>query len=392
MHSYNGLFDNMLTNDAMTVAFMDASENKRDRDDVRKVLNNLDYHKDKLRNILVNEKFKIIKHTPCIINEANCHKEREIVKPYYKYEQVVHHLIVGQLKPIIMKGFYEYSCGSIPDRGCHFGKRNLERWIKKFPENTRIYVLKMDVRHFFENVDHDILKDKLSKVIRDKKFLRLLFQIIDAHEKGLPLGYYPSQWLANFYLKAFDHFVKEVLGAQFYMRYMDDMVILDTDKSRLHEMCKAIKEYLGVNLKLELKDNWQVFPLAVNSDDKNGRCLDFMGFKFYRNMTTLRKSILCRATRKANKIYKKSKTGKNVTWKDATSMISYMGWIDHTKTYQYYLDYIKPKVIIRSMKHKVSKHNRKENKYDRLETSSWYTIGKAVRGRFLFQYNYCVSA
>ena len=340
MHSYNGLFDNMLTDDAMTVAFIDASENKRDRDDVRKVLDNLSFHKGKLRKILRDEKFKIIKHTPCIINEANCHKEREIVKPYYKYEQVVHHLIVGQLKPIIMKGFYEYSCGSIPKRGCHYGKRNLERWIKKFPENSRIYVLKMDVRHFFENIDHDILKNKLSEVIRDKKFLKLLFQIIDAHEKGLPLGYYPSQWLANFYLKAFDHFVKEVLGADFYMRYMDDMVILDTDKYRLHEMCKAIKEYLGVRLKLELKDNWQVFPLAVNSDDKEGRCLDFMGFKFYRNMTTLRKSILCRTRRKANKIDKKNSTGKNVTWKDATSMISYMGWIDHTKTYQYYLDYI----------------------------------------------------
>ena len=377
MHSYNGLFDVMITDESMTDAFKNASLRKRNRDDVRKVLSNLDWEKDNLRRILVNEELRLQKHPSCVINESNCHKEREIVKPYFKYEQVVHHLVVGQLKPIIMKGFYEYSCGSIPKRGCHYGKKHVEKWIRSYPENTTIYVLKMDIRHFFENIDHDILKSKLSKIIRDKKFLRLVFKIIDNHEDGLPLGYYTSQWFANFYLKDFDHFVKEELGAEFYIRYMDDMTIFGTDKHQLHEMRKAIEEYLGIKLHVHLKDNWQVFPLAETRKDKHGRCLDFMGFKFYRNYTSVRKSILFRVRRKANKIDKKNREGKPVTWKDATSMISYMGWIDKTNTYQYYLDYIKPKVIIKSMKRKVSKHHRKENNYDRLEASDWFTVRKA---------------
>ena len=277
-----------------------------------------------------------------------------------------------------MKGFYEYSCGSIPKRGCHYGKKHVEKWIRSYPENETVYVLKMDIRHFFENIDHDILKSKLSKIIRDKKFLRLVFKIIDNHEVGLPLGYYTSQWFANFYLKDFDHFVKEELGAEFYIRYMDDMTIFSTDKQRLHEIRKAIEEYLGTKLHVHLKDNWQVFPLAETKDDNHGRCLDFMGFKFYRKYTSVRKSILYRVRRKANKIDKKNREGKPVTWKDATSMISYMGWIDKTNTYQYYLDYIKPKVIIKSMKRKVSKHHRKENKHDRLEASDWFTVRKAA--------------
>lgn len=378
MHSYNGLFDAMITDESMTDAFKNASLRKRNRDDVRKVLSNLDWEKENLRRILVNEELRLQKHPSCVINESNCHKEREIVKPYFKYEQVVHHLVVSQLKPIIMKGFYEYSCGSIPKRGCHYGKKHVEKWIRSYPENETVYVLKMDIRHFFENIDHDILKSKLSKIIRDKKFLRLVFKIIDNHEVGLPLGYYTSQWFANFYLKDFDHFVKEELGAEFYIRYMDDMVIFSTDKQQLHKIRKSIEEYLGTKLHVHLKDNWQVFPLADTKDDKHGRCLDFMGFKFYRKYTSVRKSILYRVRRKANKIDKKDREGKPVTWKDATSMVSYMGWIDKTSTYQYYLDYIKPKVIIKSMKRKVSKHHRKENEHDRLEASDWFTVRKAA--------------
>ena len=178
MHSYNGLFEDMLTDSSMTTAFLDASKGKRNRNDVQRVLNNLEAEKENLRSILDTETLRLVKHPTCTINEANCHKERDIVKPFFKYEQVVHHLVVAQLKPIIMKGFYEYSCGSIPDRGCHYGKKHIERWIRRYPEDQTIYVLKMDIRHFFENVDHDILKAKLSKIIRDKKFLRLLFKIL----------------------------------------------------------------------------------------------------------------------------------------------------------------------------------------------------------------------
>lgn len=382
----------MLADEALTVAFQDASKGKRNRKDVQRVLNNLEAEKANLKDLLINEKVEFVKHPVCIINEYSCQKEREIIKPYYRYEQVIHHLVVAQLKPIIMHGFYEYSCGSIPDRGCHFGKRHMERWIRSYPKDKTIYVLKMDIRHFFENVDHDVLKVKLSKVIRDKKFLRLCFKIIDHVEKGLPLGYYTSQWFANFYLKDFDHYMKEVLGADKYMRYMDDMVVLDTDLEHLHMILEGAEKYLNEELHVELKGNWQIFPMLHDKQDVGGRALDFMGFKFYRNHTTLRKSILKRARRKALNIGKKRREGKPITHKDATSMISRMGWLDHTDTYEYYLKYIKPQVIIRDMKHKVSKHQRKENKRnDRLENSKRVAERKTPRSGREFIYHDCLS-
>lgn len=393
MWSYNNLFAQMLTDQSMTTAFMDASKGKREREDVKWVLNHLDSEKENLREILDTETLRLVKHPSCVIREANCHKQREIVKPNFRYEQVVHHLVVNQLKPIVLHGFYEYSCGSIPERGCHYGKKYVEKWVREYPKDQKVYILKMDIRHFFENIDHDILKNKLAKVIRDKKFLRLLYQIIDNHPQGLPLGFYTSQWFANFYLKEFDHYVKEVLHAEHYIRYMDDMVIFDTDKARLHEMRKKISEYLSVELNVELKDNWQVFPLAENREDNHSRPLDFMGFKFYRNHTTLRKSILKHIIRKSARINAKIRTHQNVTWKDASSIVSYMGWITHSDTYHYYFTYIRSNVIIRSMKYKVSKHHRKESKhYDRLEISAGFSNKPSVGGRYLFKYDNCVPA
>lgn len=365
MKSYNGLFDNMLSESAMDDAFRKAARGKRKREDVQYVLGDLEKHKKKLTKLLVKDRFKLKKHETCKINEYNCHKERNIVKPYFRYEQVVHHLVVAQLKPVVMDGLYEFSCGSIPERGCHYGKRHIEKWIAQYGDKP-IYVLKMDIRHFFENIDHDILKGKLDGIIRDKRFLKLCYMIIDNHEVGIPLGYYTSQWFANLYFKKFDHYVKEVLHADHYIRYMDDMNIFDTSKERLHWIRENISEYLEKELRLELKGNWQVFPLAVDSKDVHGRPLDFMGFKFYRNATTLRKSILRRVRRKSRRIARKSK----VTWYDAVSMISYIGWITHTATYNYYLSQVKPNIDIKSLKLKVSRHDRRENrKHDELANS-----------------------
>lgn len=376
----------MLSESSMDEAFRNAAKGKSKREDVQNVIGDLDKHKKKLKKLLVKDRFKLKKHESCRINEYNCHKERDIVKPYFRYEQVVHHLVVGQLKPIVMSGFYEFSCGSIPERGCHYGKKHIEKWIEQYGDQP-IYVLKMDIRHFFENVDHDILKKMLADIIRDKRFLKLLYMIIDNHEVGLPLGYYTSQWLANFYLKKFDHYVKEELGADNYIRYMDDMNIFDTDKKKLHWMRQKISEYLENVLHLELKDNWQVFPLANDSKDRHGRPLDFMGFKFYRNVTTLRKSILYRARRKSNRIAKKSK----VTWYDAVSMISYMGWITHTATYDYYVKYIKPNVVMKVLKLKVSRHSRKESEYDKLAKSKRVAGDQALGGGHCFQPEYGLS-
>lgn len=120
MRSYNNLYEPMLQDDYIKQCFINASKKKKNRNDVREVLENLDEHTELLKKMLTEELFIPDYHKPSIINESSSKKTRRILKPHYKYEQVIHHCAIGQFKPIVMNGLYEFSCGSIPGRGVHY--------------------------------------------------------------------------------------------------------------------------------------------------------------------------------------------------------------------------------------------------------------------------------
>lgn len=438
MKSYNNLYEPILQDDYIRKCFKDAAKGKTKRRDVKKILENLDEEVGVLKSIMQEEMFIPDYHEKCVINDNNCHKTRRILKPHYKYEQVVHHLAVGQFKTVVMNGLYEFSCGSIPGRGVHYGKKFMKKWIDSYG-GKKMYVLKMDIHHFFESIDRTILKRKLREVIRDSRFYRLLCVLIEfdriaetvkvledvatemsadevrglvsciafdddagavaflksagvwgdtlekataiirERRRGVPLGYYTSQWFGNFYLKKLDHYIKQELGAENYMRYVDDMVVLGKSKKKLHKTRRQIDEYLRNELHLELKCDWQVFRFEYVAKDATvcGRMLDFMGFQFHHDRITMRKSTIQRARAKAYKIKAKDK----ITWYDATVMLSYMGWFTHTDTYDYYLKYIKPNVNVKKLKKIISKHQRKENERERMENSNGNAAGTSGGGR-----------
>lgn len=264
---------------------------------------------------------------------------------------------------------YEFSCGSVPNRGAHYGKKYIERWIQRDKKNCK-YVLKMDIRHFFESVDHDVLKAWLKKKIRDERMLYILELIIDGSEVGLPLGFYTSQWLSNFMLQPLDHFIKEQLKAVHYIRYMDDMVVFGKNKKELHRMQQEIERFLREKFNLQMKGNWQVFRFDYTekkTGKRKGRPLDFMGFQFYHDKTILRESIMLSCTRKVNRVAKKEK----ITWYDATAILSYMGYLSNTDTYDMYLQRVKPYVNVKKLKKIVSKHSKRKEreKHERMERS-----------------------
>lgn len=447
MKSYNNLYEPMLQDDYIKQCFTDASRKKKNRNDVKEVLQNLDRETEILKRMLQGEMFIPDFHEKSVINDGSKQKTRRILKPNFKYEQVVHHCAIGQFKQIVLNGFYEFSCGSIPSRGVHYGKKYMRKWIDSYG-GKKLYILKMDVHHFFESIDRDILKKRLRSVIRDNRFFRLLCVLVE-HDKvaevikiledaatemseehvkelvsyiafcenvkaentlrragvsentfrevmgviaeerkgipemeeveeeqraGVPLGYFTSQWFGNFYLKQLDHYIKEVLHSGEYMRYMDDMVILGKSKKNLHKIKKEIEKYLHDNLKLELKGDWQVFRFEYIGKDGTvkGRMLDYMGFQFHHDRTTIRKSTLESARKKAYHIARDEK----ISWYNATVMLSYMGWFKHTDTYDYYRKYIKPNVNVKKLKKIVSKHSRKEKeKNERVETADRNAAG-----------------
>jgi hypothetical protein len=156
--------------------------------------------------------------------------------------------------------------------------------------------------------------------------LWLIDEIIDSVEMsedtGIPIGNYLSQWSANIFLSDFDHWLKEVKRCKYVFRYMDDVVILSNSKEELHALLKEIKAYLN-NLKLELKGNYQIFPV-------DARGIDFLGYRIFRNFVLLRKSTCLNFKRKMNKIRKK----KTLTCSDNCSIQSYLGWLKWCDSYR----------------------------------------------------------
>lgn len=362
MKSYNHLFEKYISDENYHLAVRNATKHKggkkRKYRKARYIRDHAEELKPKILDYAAN--FENVRHTPKIIYDGIRRKQRSIIVPTME-EQVIHHMVINVLKPIFMRSMYEHSYGSIPGRGAHLAKATIEKWIRKDKKSMK-YCLKMDIQKFFDSIPHDILKRKLSLLIHDEKFLQVLYTIIDVNEtgKGIPLGFYTSQWLANWYLEDLDHYIKETLGAKYYVRYMDDMVIFGGNKRELHQMRAAIQNYLKEELGLTLKPNWQVFLFDYVRKGKHiGRDLDFMGFRFFRDRTTLRRTIMLKATRKARRVCRKRR---RKTLHDVRQMLSYLGWIDCTDTYAMYKKRIKPFVSFQALKRYAGRWQREENR------------------------------
>ena len=315
--------------DTILRAIQFASKGKRRRRDVRVVLQNKESYARRLQKVLVEEQFRPSKYQTERVIDGSCNKPRDIFKPRFYPDQVVHWCIYLAIRDWIYKGMYEFSCGSIPNRGVHYGKKYVQRWIETDRKNTKYY-LKMDVTKFYPSIQPDRLMVKLERKFKDRKLLNLISLIL--HEcDGLPIGMLLSQVFANFFVSDVDHYIKQELHAVHYLRYMDDMVVFGRNKRELHRIRRQISDKLAEN-GLKLKGNWQVCKL-------DSEPLDFMGFRFYRDHISLRRGIMHRITRRVKKVYKK---GKFATFNDACAVISYLGWIKHSDSHGLFIKWIKP--------------------------------------------------
>ena len=374
MKSYNHLFEKLVSDENLEKAIDRSARGKTKRTAVKDVLNNKAKFIAKIRTALTNKTYKIKQHEVHLIMDG---KPRLIIKPDYQTEQILHHAIVQIMSPIVLKSMYKYSCGSIPGKGAHYGKQYLEKYIREHKSEIK-YVLKMDIHHFFQSIDTDILKKKFKELIHDEHMLYVLELVIDSrfslyegkvHDMGMPIGFYTSQWFANLFLQDLDHYIKEKLGAKCYVRYVDDMIIFHKNKKELHKMLNAIRDYLGT-IGLDLKSTYQIsrFDYKDKQGLRRGRPLDFIGFKFYRDRTVLRKRILKKLLRKVNKVQKQEA----LSPRNASAMLSYFGWLKHTNSYSLYANRIKPIVSIGQCRHTISKFNKEKNNGHHMEKCRKY--------------------
>lgn len=297
-----------------------------------------------------------------------------VVKPVYGKKRnidcpcladhIINWMLMQTIHDIVMRGMYEHSYGSIPGRGIDAARKTVEKWVRLDPKAK--YFVKLDIRKFYENIDHDFLKADFRRIIKDPLMLDVIDKIIDCIPAGVPIGTYTSQWFANFFLQPLDHHIKQDMcklrrgkrtnWVEHDLRYMDDILLIGTSKRDLEKAVREIIRYCRDERRLEVKQCWEIRRIAVNSDDKGPGIapIDIVGYRFYRDHTEVRGAIFLHTSRLAARIEKRLRERGMVMLHDAEAVVSLVGWFEHADSKHFVDEYIKPKIDISFMEEVIS--------------------------------------
>lgn len=313
MKRYGHLFEEFASLENLDLAERKARKGKANRPEVRQFLEDRGGNLRRLRDTLLSGEYRTSQYHNFIIHEP---KERIISRlPYYP-DRIVHHALLNVLERIWVAQFTADTYSCIKGRGIHACAEAVKRALRTDPEGTR-YCLKLDISKFYPSIDHQLMKDILRIKLKDGRILDVLDELIDSTSTGIPIGNYPSSYLANLYLSGLDHGIKQVAGIKHYFRYADDMVLLSDSKEKLRAALAYIRMELSA-LNLRIKDNWQIFPV-------DARGIDFVGYVFRHGSTNLRRSIALKMLRTADSLAKRGATEEEAR----TALSGHWGWLKH---------------------------------------------------------------
>jgi len=386
MKAYGNLWERIVSDANMKLAHQHAKKGKGWYSEVQAVEKDIQKNPDKplgtmipkLQKQLVNHKYHTSAYRMKQRKEGK--KIRDLYKlPYYP-DRIAQWAVIQVIEPILIHNLIRDTYSAIPKRGIHPGLKRLRYWINNDVVGTQ-YCLKIDARHYYQSINHELLKDKFRRLFKDTDLLWFIDEVIDSistateedlerlknllpvdpeilsrpirgrHETpeqrlkryqesgvGLPIGNYFSQYGGNFYFSEFDHWMKEVFHVKYYMRYMDDIIILMDSKEKLHDLRLKIDWYFQTHMLITMKSNCQVFPSFV-------RGVDYLGYRSFLDYTLLRKTTCQQFKRTMLNIKRKVKVGKDINHTNFCSVFSYKGWLNSCNSFrlnQKYLEPLKP--------------------------------------------------
>lgn len=323
----------------LELAFRKARINKRNKKNVRDFEFNLE------GNILsIKHELDTLSYNPHPLKQFVIRdpKTRLISASLFR-DRVVHHALCNVIQPIFEKTFIYDSHANQISKGTTEALKRFDRFKRKASNNGRLlnkakdgnmvigYVLKADIRHYFDTVDHGILMEIIRRKVKDKNVLLLIQKILDNHitkvpNKGMPIGNLTSQFFANLYLNELDHFVKHMLKTRFYIRYVDDFVLLDVSSEKLEHYEDQIMEFLKT-MKLELHpEKSKIHPLHKGTR--------FLGFRIFHHHKLLRKSNIRNMERRLES-FREDYTNGIISQDDISNSVqSWMGYARQGNTYR----------------------------------------------------------
>lgn len=289
----HGLLEPMTDFLSLKNAFKAASAGKRNRLAVMSFRVRLEENLFQLSNDLRAENYGFGPYRSFYIHEP---KTRLIESACFR-DRVVHHAIYKTLEPIFDAQFYEYSFACRTGRGTHKAMLTLHDWVRRSKLKT---FLKCDIRKFFPSMDRTLMMSFLKRSIADEKLLRLLEKLVmNAPRSGIPIGNLTSQLFANIYMNELDQFVKRKLRVRYYIRYMDDFILLCETPREGRRLRDEIEEFLRTNLKLELSPE----KVMIGQVDQG---IPFVGYCQRPKGIRVRGAPLRRSRKKVRKAFKSS--------------------------------------------------------------------------------------
>lgn len=314
MKRHGNLFERIIDMENLLLAHDNARRGKTHYREVKMVDRDPMKYAKAIHKMLKDQTYEVGDYD-IITRTVDSGKVRTIFRLGYFPHRIIHHAIVQVMEPIWVRSMIADTYCCIKGRGIHKAAKKLDRILREDQAGTE-YCLKIDIKKYYPSVDHEILKAVIRKKIKDQRLLTLLDQVIES-APGLPIGNYLSQYFANLYLNDFDHYLKETLRVKYYFRYCDDIVILGNSKEYLRDVLSHIVTFLA-KLKLQPKENWQVFPVAA-------RGIDFLGYRFFHGYTLLRKRI----AKKVLKLSRSIEKAGRITDRQYRSLLSYYGWLKY---------------------------------------------------------------
>lgn len=258
-----------------------AVTNKRHKDEVILFEMDLETNLSNLVESIKNGTYQIGKYREFIIYEP----KKRIIKSLPYRDRIVHQWYVEEfIKPYFLPRFIKDTCACIENRGTHYAADMVQKYMRIMKRNIGdYYILKCDVKKYFYSIDKNILFEIMSRKISDQELLEFTKKIIfdGTGDVGIPIGNYTSQYFANIYLNELDHYVKEDLKIKYYVRYMDDFILLLRTKEEAKEVLEKISYFLREKLKLELNQKTRYYP--------NKMGCNFCGYVIYETHMLLRK-------------------------------------------------------------------------------------------------------
>lgn len=285
MKRIGNLIPQIADTDNLLLAFYKAIRGKRKNSEAICFQNSLEENIMELRKEILTGEVTVGKYEYFYIEDP---KLRLICAASFR-ERVMHHAIMNVCHSYFERNLIETTYATRPEKGIYKAIERGKLAMKKYP-----YVAKFDFRKYFDSISHDLLKEKLMRMFKDKTLLHIMGVIIDSYSKtegkGIPVGNLSSQYLANYYLSAMDHWVKEILGVPEYLRYMDDFLIFAHSRAELDDFVAKIREYAEVELHLTLK------PVIIAQSMEG---IDFLGYRLFANKIRLTQRSKKRFIRKS---------------------------------------------------------------------------------------------